>query len=155
MITWSLTTLAIKDLKPHPKNPRQINKEQLRHLEDLIDKFGLIDRPIVNLDNMIIGGHQRIKILKKQKVKTVECWVPDHMLDEKEVEHLMVGHNLNQGTWDFDALANSFEALDLLQWGFTEQQLFDVTEKINEGSDEQKEEESNKSKTCPSCGFEY
>ena len=155
MITWSLTTLAIKDLKPHPKNPRQINKQQLQHLEELIDKFGLIDRPIVNLDNMIIGGHQRIKILKKQKVKQVECWVPDHLLDEKEVEHLMVGHNLNQGSFDYELLANGFEVLDLLAWGFSEEQLFDSSEKAEKIAEEALKEESAKKNMCPACGFEY
>ena len=155
MITWSLTTLAIKDLKPNPKNPRQINKQQLQHLEELIDKFGLIDRPIVNLDNMIIGGHQRIKILKKQKVKQVECWVPDHLLDEKEVEHLMIGHNLNQGSWDWEALANSFEPIDLLSWGFSEEQLFDSSEKAEKIAEEALKEESAKKNMCPACGFEY
>lgn len=156
MIEWSLKTLAIKDLKPHPKNPRQISKQQIQHLEELIDKFGLIDKPVVNLDNQIIGGHQRVKILKKQKVRTVECWVPDHMLDEKEVEHLMIGHNLNQGAWDFEALANGFDALDLLAWGFDEQQLLGkFEEEIEKIEEKQKEDESAKKNMCPACGFEY
>ena len=155
MITWSLTTLAIKDLKPHPKNPRQINKQQLQHLEELIEKFGLIDRPIVNLDNIIIGGHQRIKILKKQKVRTVECWAPDHLLDEKEVEHLMIGVNKNQGVFDYDLLANGFEVLDLLSWGFTEDELFDSSEKAEKIAEEAQKEECSKNNMCPACGYEY
>ena len=67
MINWKLETVLIKDLKNHPKNPRYISKDQFRHLENLINKFGLIDKPIVNLDRTIIGGHQRIQILKKMK----------------------------------------------------------------------------------------
>lgn len=142
MINWTLKTLPIKDLKDHPKNPRQISKEQYRHLESLIDKFGLIDKPIVNTDNQIIGGHQRIKILKKKKVKSVECWVPDHQLTEEEIDHLCVGLNLNQGAWDYDILANNFEALDLLNWGFTEEQLTGAFKEIEEINGEIEEDEA-------------
>ena len=63
-IKWNLQTLSIKDLKDHPKNPRQIKKEQQQHLQNLIEKFGLIDKPIINKDCTIIGGHQRVRILK-------------------------------------------------------------------------------------------
>ena len=156
MINWTLQTIPIKELKDHPKNPRQINKEQLAHLENLIKKFGLIDKPIVNLDRMIIGGHQRIKILKKMKAKEVECWVPDHQLTEEEIDHLCIGLNLNQGQFDYDILANQWNPLDLLNWGFSEEQLVgkfeDLIDKIEEK--EEKDKKANKS-MCPQCGHEF
>lgn len=123
MINWKLETVPIKQLKDHPKNPRQINKEQLAHLENLIKKFGLIDKPIINQDYTIIGGHQRVRILKKMKAKEVECWVPDQQISQEDIDHLCIGLNLNQGQFDYDVLANEWNALDLLKWGFTEEQL--------------------------------
>lgn len=156
MINWTLKSIPIKDLKDHPKNPRQISKEQYRKLEGLIERFGLIDKPLVNVDNTIIGGHQRVKILKKKKVKEVECWVPEYELTEAEVDELLIGHNLNQGTWDYDILANNFDAIDLLNYGFTEDQLVgkfnDLIEEI-----EEKEQKSKKSQqsTCPNCGHQF
>lgn len=131
MVEWYLQTIPIKNLKINPKNPRRISKEQASHLENLINTFGLIDRPIVNTDMVIIGGHQRIKILKKQKVKEVECWLPSRQLDDQEVDRLCLGLNLNQGEWDWDILADQWDHIDLLNWGFTEEQLIgklDVTE---------------------------
>ncbi len=127
MINWTLAVYPIKSLKAHEKNPRQISKEQFQHLESLIAKFGFIDRPIINTDLTIICGHQRIKVLKKQKAKTVECWVPDKLLDDKDVEELMVRHNLNQGAFDYDLLANNFDVLELLDWGFSESQLMGLS----------------------------
>jgi DNA modification methylase len=123
MINWHLEILNIKDLKDHPKNPRQISKEQFHHLGELIKKFGLIDKPIVNKDLTIIGGHQRVRVLKKMKAKSVECWIPDEQLEQEDIDHLCVGLNLNQGAFDYEILANSWEPLDLLKWGFTEEQL--------------------------------
>lgn len=140
MFSWALKELNIKDLKNHSKNPRQITKEQMRHLEVLIEKFGLIDKPIVNADFTIIGGHQRLRILKKNKIKTVECWVPDRILAQEDINHLCIGLNLNQGSWDFDILANEWDAIDLLKYGFTEEQLVGACQEAEQVVSEMEEE---------------
>lgn len=155
MINWTLKTIAIKQLKDHPKNPRQITKDHMHHLENLIKKFGLIDKPIVNQDLTIIGGHQRIKILKKMKVKEVECWVPDQQLEQEDIDHLCLGLNLNQGKFDFEILANEWEPLDLLKWGFTEEQLLGICKESDEGLEGEKESKSKKQHLCPNCGHEF
>ncbi|MEN6512241.1 MAG: hypothetical protein ABFD00_10495 [Chloroherpetonaceae bacterium] len=156
MINWNLQTINIKDLKEHPKNPRQIGKEQFARLGNLIDKFGLIDKPIVNTDMTLIGGHQRIKYLKKQKQKTTQCWMPDRELNEKEVEELLIGMNKIHGQFDFDLLANHFEPLELLNWGFSEKELFDNFQHVEENLENSTcEEKSKKSKLCPACGHEF
>lgn len=154
-ITWSLKAIPIKDLVENPKNPRFISKEQARLLGELIDYFGLIDKPIVNLDNMVIGGHQRLKILKKMKVKIVECCVPDRLLTPEEIDRLCIGLNLNQGSFDYEILANSYEVTDLLAWGFTEDQLLGNLEQIIENIDEKEKSQSSKKKECPACGHEF
>ena len=154
MIHWCLEVHPIKTLKAHPKNPRQISKEQFQHLEGLIAKFGFIDRPIINSDKTIICGHQRVRVLKKMKAKTVECWVPDELLSDEDVEELLIRHNLNQGSFDYDVLANSFEPLDLLKWGFSEAQLLGISEELEESSDGEEKNSSKKNKCCPNCGHE-
>ncbi len=152
---WILKELSIKELKEHPKNPRQIGKEQFERLGNLINKFGLIDKPIVNADMMIIGGHQRIRYLKKQKIKTVECWVADQQLSEEELNELCIGLNLHQGAWDWDVMANEWEPLDLLNYGFSEQQLLGTCKEAEEVLDEvQKDKKKKAAKQCPQCGCE-
>jgi len=152
-VNWTLKELPIKLLKEHPKNPRLIGKDQFDRLGNLINKFGLIDKPIINQDMTIIGGHQRIKYFKKIKAKTVECWVSDRLLDEKEVEELMIGVNKIHGQFDFDILANQFEPVDLLNWGFSEKELLDTCSEAEEILEEENEKkERKKSKSCPNCG---
>jgi ParB-like chromosome segregation protein Spo0J len=34
-----------------------------------METFGIAEKPVVNTDNTIIGGHQRLKILKKMGYK--------------------------------------------------------------------------------------
>jgi hypothetical protein len=155
MIQWHLEFLPIASFKEHPKNPRQIKKEQLQQLEKLIKKFGLIDKPIVNKDWTIIGGHQRIKILKKMKVKNVECWVPDTQLEQADIDHLCIGLNLNQGQWDYDILGNEWEPMDLVEWGFTEEQLLGAYKEAEEVLGSEEQPKGKKKKSCPNCGHEF
>lgn len=152
-IQWSLHTYKIKDLKEFAKNPRQISKDKFDRLGNLIRKFGLIDKPIINADLTIIGGHQRIRYLKKQKIKEVECWTPNRQLDDKELEELCIGLNLQKGDWDYDLLGNLWDPIELLEYGFTEEQILDaVPEQIE---NEEKPKKNSKKKSCPNCGHEF
>ena len=153
-IKWTLATKKISDLEQYHKNPRYIKEQDLRQLQTSIDKFGLIDKPILNSDDIIIGGHQRINALKESGIKTVECWVPNRLLDEKEVEELNIRLNKNSGDWDWDVLANEWNLDDLLQLGFTEVEL-DIAGIDEVDSKEPKEEEKDKTISCPKCGHEF
>ena len=153
MKTWHLETRKIKDLLSNPKNPRYIKKEMAHHLSDSIAKFGLIDKPIITNENLIIGGHQRVNTLKKMKVKEVECWVCDDELTDEDVEEIMIGMNLHQGSFDYDLLANEFEIEKLFEYGFTPQELLDVN--VDDILKEEEEKKEKKSKSCPSCGYEF
>ena len=95
MINWHLETRLLKSLKPNAYNPRTLSKNDSEHLEKSIEKFGLIDKPIITKEGDIIGGHQRIKLLKRKRVKEVECWVPDRDLSKEEVDELCIRSNRN------------------------------------------------------------
>ncbi len=152
MDKFILQTVSIKDLKDHPKNPRQIGKQQFERLTKMIDKWGLLDKPIVNADMTIIGGHQRIRVLKKKKIKTVECMVAVEQLSDDDVEDLLIGLNLHQGDFDYDILGNMWDPIKLIELGFTEDQLLgDCKNEV----DEEKKNSSKKKKCCPSCGHEF
>lgn len=157
--TWSIVLRKIKDLKPHPKNPRRITKDEVAHIKESISKFGLTDKPIINQDNTLIGGHQRVKVLKSMGWKEVPCMYPDRMLTEQEVEEALIRHNKNSGQWDFDKLANEFEGLDLIEWGFNPETLFgDATDEEEPKAPKEKAEKEpgeKKLKECPSCGHQF
>ncbi len=132
MFNWTLQSVPVKQIKEHKKNPRIIKKDQVNRLTSLIEKFGLIDKPILNADFTLIGGHQRVRILKKKKAKFIECWVADKELSEEEIDELCIGLNLHQGDWNWEVLANEWEPLDLLQYGFTEEQLLGTSKEAEE-----------------------
>ena len=150
MINWTIQTKSIKDLKKYAKNPRKLTKAQFDQLKISLDKFGLIDKPIINQDGQIIGGHQRIEVLKKDKYKMVDCWVPDELLTDKQIEELCLRLNRNHGDFDYEILANEFEVPDLLDFGFTieELQLGDVEDIAGI------EPKEKAPKLCPHCQME-
>lgn len=124
-INWTLRQFNIDELTDYYKNPRSLSEKEFKQLKTSLDKFGMIDKPIVNADSShtIIGGHQRKHVLEASGVKEIECWIPDRELTEREVEELNIRLNKNTGSWDFDVLANEFDLGELLDWGFSEKEL--------------------------------
>lgn len=124
-ITWKLQSLELANLTDYSKNPRTLSEKEFKQLKKSLDKFGMIDKLIINADpaNTIIGGHQRKRVLESLGITEAECWIPDRELSEKEVEELNIRLNKNTGSWDFDVLANDFELDDLLEWGFDKGEL--------------------------------
>ena len=145
---WKLEKRKIKDLKEFAKNPRSITKHQMKEIKKSLDKFGLCEPIVINTDDLIIGGHLRVRALPSLGKREVDVYVPDITLTEKEVEELNIRLNRNRGDWDFDMLANTWEADDLLNWGFAEYEL-----QIDLPDDEVSEKKVKEDKTCPHCGL--
>lgn len=146
-ITWRLETRKVKELRDYYKNPRQLSESQAEHLRTSIDRFGLIDRPCINQNGTIIGGHQRLAVLNLFPDQEIEVWVPDRLLDNAEVEELNIRLNKNTGDWDYDILANEWEVMDLIRYGFTQEEL-GLGGEMGGGKEKEEEEEC---ETCPMC----
>ena len=106
-------------------NPRQLTDDQYQQLKDSITRFGLVDPVIVNQHkdrkNIIVGGHQRVKVAKKMGIEEVPCVFVNLNLDKER--ELNVRLNKNTGGWDFDILADMFDMDELIDWGFKEEEL--------------------------------
>ena len=118
-------------LKPATYNPRQISTKQYKDLSKSIATFGLVDPIIVNKNGyVVIGGHQRLKVLNEMQTDTIPCVVLD-LSKEKERE-LNVRLNKNTGNFDIDILANEFDIDELVDWGFKHIDLDVNIDKIEE-----------------------
>ena len=106
-------------------NPRQLKKEQYKNIKESLQRFGFVDPIIINKNkdrkNIIIGGHQRVKIAKDLDYKEIPCLEID-LPYEKERE-LNVRLNKNNGEFDFDLLSDHFDLDELIDWGFKENEL--------------------------------
>ena len=120
-----IITKKIGDLIEAEYNPRQLTKEQFQQITDSIKRFGIVDPIIVNKNkerkNIIVGGHQRVKVAGSLGFKEIPCVEVD-LTPDKERE-LNVRLNKNTGEWDWDELANHFDVSELIDWGFDDKDL--------------------------------
>ena len=124
----------VKDLNPASYNPRQISSKQYKDLKESVKKFGLVDPIIVNKDNTVIGGHQRLKVCKELKYIEIDCVMLD--LSKEEERELNIRLNKNTGDFDMDILANEFDIEELTDWGFKHIDLDVNIDKIEEDKDD-------------------
>ena len=112
----------IKDLKELPGNPRTIKKDQFEKLKksikDNADYFEA--RPII-LSNrtgelVILAGNQRYKAAKANGMKEVPTILLEGLSEERERE-IIIRDNVENGEWDWDTLANEWDADVLDSWG--------------------------------------
>jgi hypothetical protein len=121
---WRTERRRVRDLVPWEGNPRRITERQAEELRKSLDRFGVADIPVVDVDGRIVGGHQRCAILMAQGKGDLEVdvRVPSRKLNDEEFAELNLRLNKNLGEWDFDVLANFSEDL-LLSVGFDDEEL--------------------------------
>jgi len=138
----------LSELKPAPYNPRQSTKKQEDQLKQSLEKFGMVEPIIFNKrSGYIVGGHFRVRELRKLGYKEIECVIVD--LNEQDERELNVRLNANTGEFDWDILANDFEIQDLFDWGFTADELHLDLE------DTPADKKDKKKNVCPECGHEF
>ncbi len=123
-IEWSPKRLALADLKPYDKNPRKPKDQGVDGLDQSIGKFGLAEPIIVHTDMTVIGGHQRLDILKKRGTAEAWCVMPSRQLTEEELSELNIRLNQNiAGEWDWKVISNHFDVEQLEEFGFDELEI--------------------------------
>ena len=106
----------ISDLKPAPYNPRKSTEKEEADLKKSLEKFGVVEPVIFNKQTgHIVGGHFRVRELKKLGYKEVECVIVD--LNEEDEKELNIRLNANTGSWNWEDIANKWDAEQLEEWG--------------------------------------
>jgi ParB-like chromosome segregation protein Spo0J len=111
--------VKISEIKPNPKNPRLIKDEKFKKLVKSIKDFPqmLELRPIVvDENNIILGGNMRFKALKEAGYTEVSI-VRANDLTDVQKDEFIVKDNVGFGEWDWDVLANEWNAEKLDEWG--------------------------------------
>jgi len=144
-----IKSIKIDVLKFAEYNPRRISKKEYKDLKNSLVDFGIILPIVVNekkdRENIIIGGHQRVRILQDLGHDSVMCTMVDLPI-AKEME-LNLRLNKNGGQFDDDMLINYFPEQMLFEVGFTANDL-DIN--IDKYEDNQLEEATKD--VCECCG---
>ena len=159
-----ITNIPIDKLKPAKYNPRldlQPEDKEYQDIKRSITEFTLVEPLVINKDMTVIGGHQRLKVLKDLQYKEVPCIVVD--LDKQKEKMLNISLNKISGDWDRVKIKDLLLELDTGEYditltGWGEQEIedlmteFHIEEEINEKEVDENMETENE---CPKCGYKW
>ena len=112
-------TVPINEIKSNPNNPRIIKDDKFKKLVASIKELPqmLELRPIVvNEDMIVLGGNMRLKACKEAGLKEIPI-IKASELNEEQQRAFIIKDNVGFGEWDWDALANEWDAEQLEEWG--------------------------------------
>lgn len=128
--------VAILELKPAPYNPRVALKPGDAAYERLarsIEEFDLVQPLVWNRrSGHLVGGHQRLEVLKRRGVTEVECVVVDLPPEREQALNVALNNAAVAGDWEPQKLVDlvselqSLPDFDATLTGFSEQELRDL-----------------------------
>lgn len=148
--------IEVSKLNAAPYNPRidlEPGMPEWEKLKRSIEQFGNVE-PIVwnERTGNVVGGHQRLAVLKSMGYKSVPCSVVD--LDETDEKLLNVALNKIKGKWDYDKLdeilrgfdyevatASGFSAEEIAVILANNEDLYDDDEDYGDWEDDEPEEQ--------------
>jgi DNA modification methylase len=110
--------MKLSEIRENPNNPRTIKEDKFEKLVRSIQTFPemLEARPIVvNPDNIILGGNMRLKACKAAGLTEAPVYVASW--EESKANAFIIKDNVGYGEWDWDILANEWDAAELEEWG--------------------------------------
>lgn len=124
-LQWHTEERTVAELVPNPKNPRIMSPKQLNDLKKSLRKFGLVEIPIIDLDDRVIAGHQRLLALRLigRENESIPIRVPNRKLTEREYNQYLLTSNRLHGDFDWDKLAENFDIETILVSGFEDADL--------------------------------
>jgi DNA modification methylase len=114
-----IKVVKLSEIKSNPNNPRIIKDDKFRKLVKSIQEFPkmLEIRPVVvNADMIVLGGNMRLKACKEAGLKEVPV-IFAHDLTEEEQKQFIIKDNVGFGEWDWDMIANEWDAEEVEEWG--------------------------------------
>jgi len=130
--------MNIDEINEAEYNPRKITPKKKKELRDSMVKYGIREPLKINMHpdrkNVLISGHQRLKIAKELGFKTVP--VTHEYKDLEDEQEMNLRLNKNGGEFDLEMVANMADRSKLLEIGFLEKELpkvyTDFEDKFNE-----------------------
>ena len=135
-----IQNVPINTVKANPNNPRIIKDDKFAKLVKSINEFPqmLNLRPIVVNDDMVVlGGNMRLKACKEAGLKDIPI-IKASELTEQQQKEFIVKDNVGYGEWDWNDLANNWDAEQLQDWGLDipgfkieeEKEMEDLSDKL-------------------------
>ena len=98
-LAWRTESRKISDLVPSAINPRTMSPKQIEDLKQSLQKFNLVEIPVIDTNNNLIAGHQRLMVMKLlgRGEETIDVRVPSRKLSKKEYDAYLLASNRIHG----------------------------------------------------------
>lgn len=111
---WEYKTIKLSELKPATYNPREISKDEFEGLKNSLKTFGFADPAVVNSNNnVIVGGHQRIKAWEALGNKDVPCMLAPLTEEQEKKLNVLLNSQAISGKYDDLMLSELLEGMKL------------------------------------------
>jgi DNA modification methylase len=136
--SWRTEKRKVADLVPNEENPRTMSPKQVEDLKKSLKKFNLVEIPVIDTEDRVIAGHQRLMAMKLlgRENETIEVRVPNRKLSESEYKQYLLTSNRVHGDWDWEKLAANFDIDTLLTSGFDDADLSHLFDDLSVEDDE-------------------
>ena len=125
MRTLKIVNRKITELKPAEYNPRQLTDKEFKDLQTSFKNLGTLEPAVINQykgrENIIISGHQRLKVAASLEMDEYPCYEVSFPLKKEREANIRM--NKNTGGWDLGMLESEFDIDDLKEWGFEDDEL--------------------------------
>lgn len=97
---------------------------------------------VIDSDGTVLGGNMRLKALQELGYTEIpDTWVRRAAdLTDEEKQRFIIADNVGFGEWDWEALANEWDAGDLVEWGLDVPDTFGTQAEAEEDEYEMPEE---------------
>lgn len=118
-LEWKTEQRKVNDLIPLEINPRKISEAKRMKMIESLQKFNLVDIPVVDKNGTVISGHQRLKALQAigRGDEMVDVRIPNRALTQKEIKEYNLLANTHFGEFDFDIIETDFADVDMDELG--------------------------------------
>ena len=112
---WTTVQRRVRDLVPLDYNPRILTEEGRARLLRSILKFNLAEIPAINTNDVVLAGHQRLRILLDldRGDEVIDVRMPNRQLTKEELDEYNITSNVGAGVWDYTSLQENFAHIDL------------------------------------------
>lgn len=124
MLSMSAIEINNGQLKGLPKNPRLVKnakydklKESITNYPEMLAWRSLLVYPLDNGKYIIVGGNMRYRAMKELGHKEAPVFIIPKETPIEKIKAYTILDNNGFGEWDWDLLANEWDAAQLTSWG--------------------------------------
>lgn len=118
-LEWKTEQRMVKDLVPNEINPRKITEVKKAELIKYLQKYNVVEIPVINKDGKLITWNQRLAsmLLVGRGDEMVDVRVPNRKLTDEEVKEYTLIGNVHAGDWDEELLNMHYAEVDFASLG--------------------------------------